>query len=300
MENLSLPDGPFTRYVANRLFTDHEWRELLRTGLVRPMLRGVFVSAALPDTIELRCHAMSLVVSEHAVVCDRTAAWLLGIDVLRFREHEILPPLEVFVLRGRHRVERREVRGGERDLCPEDITELFGVKTTTPLRTALDLACRLPRYHALAALDAFMRQYGLTTSQLWNELKRYRRRRGVVQARELVLKASPLAESPRESWVRLAISDANLPLPVPQYWVKEHGEEVYRLDYAYPKAKVAVEYDGAAYHDETAEQRARDARRREWLSERGWTVIVITNGDITEEGRQKWLVELRTALKLGG
>jgi len=192
------------------------------------------------------------------------------------------------------------VRGGERDLCPEDITELFGVKTTTPLRTALDLACRLPRYHALAALDAFMRQYGLTTSQLWNELKRYRRRRGVVQARELVLKASPLAESPRESWVRLAISDANLPLPVPQYWVKEHGEEVYRLDYAYPKAKVAVEYDGAAYHDETAEQRARDARRREWLSERGWTVIVITNGDITEEGRQKWLVELRTALKLGG
>jgi len=298
MDDLELPPGPFTRYVADRLFSDLEFRALLRQGLVRRVMSGVFVDARLADSIELRCRAAALVISPHAVLCDRTAAWLLGIDVLLFRELEVLPPLEVVVRRGRQRVERPEITGGERDLSPSDVTEIFGVKVTTPLRTALDLACKLPRYPAIAALDAFMRDYGLTTEQLWRELKRYRRRRGVVQARELVLKASPLAESPRESWLRLAILDSNLPAPVPQFWVKEHGLEVYRLDHAYPKSRVAVEYDGELYHDYTDEQRDADEKRRDWLRRRGWTVIVVTKAGFTDEGRQVWLNELRLALRL--
>jgi len=298
MDDVDLPSGPFTRYVANRLFSDAAFRDLLSQGRVRRVLAGVFVDASLDDTIELRCRAAALVISPHAVLCDRTAAWLLGIDVLRFRDHEVVPRLDVIVLRGCHRVERPQIQGGERDLSAADVTEIHGVKVTTPLRTVLDLACHLPRYPALAALDAFMRHYGLTTDQLWNELKRYRRRRGVVQARELVLKASPLAESPRESWTRLAILDSNLPTPVPQYWVKEHGVEVYRLDHAYPKSKIAVEYDGELYHDYTDEQRDRDERRRDWLRSRGWTVIVVTKEGFTDQGRQRWLNELRLALQL--
>jgi very-short-patch-repair endonuclease len=298
MDDLELTREPFTRYVANRLYTDLVFRSLLREGRVRRVLNGVFVDASIEDSIELRCQAAALVISPHAVLCDRTAAWLLGVDVLLFRELEVLPPLEVFVLRGCHRVERVETRGGERDLSHSDITELFGIKVTTPLRTALDLACKLPRYPAIAALDAFMRQYGLTTEQLWRELQRYRRRRGVVQARELALKASPMAESPRESWLRLAILDSNLPAPVPQYWVKEHGVDVYRLDHAYPKSKIAVEYDGELYHDYSDEQRAADQRRRDWLRRRGWTVIVVTKSGFTDEGRQIWLNELRVALRL--
>lgn len=298
MDNPELPDGPFTRYVADRLFTDAQFRSLLSTGLVKPVLNGVYVDASAPDSLDMRCQAASLVMSPQAVLCDRTAAWLLGVDVLLYRELEVLPPLEVYVLRGCHRVERPEIKGGERDLALTDVTEVGGVRVTTPLRTALDLACKLPRYPALSALDAFMRSYGLTTEQLWNELKRYRRRRGVVQARELVLKATPLAESHMESWTRLAIVDANLPLPIPQYWVTEHGQEVWRLDLAYPKSKVAVEYDGELYHDYSDEQRQRDELRREWLRQRGWTVIVVTKKGLTDEGRQVWLRELRSALRL--
>ncbi len=297
MDLPDLPTGPFTRYVADRLFTGNEFRSLLSHGLVRRVLSGVFVDAGLEDTIELRCQAAALVISPHAVLCDRTAAWLLGIDVLRFRELEVLPPIEAFVLRGRQRVQRPEVAGGERDLSPDDVTELFGVRVTTPLRTALDLACRLPRYPAMAAVDAFMRQYSLTTDQLWDELRRYRRRRGVVQARELVCKASPLAESARESWVRLAILDSGLPEPIPQYWVKEHGINRCRLDHAYPKSKIAVEYDGELYHDYTDVQRDADERRRAWLRRHGWTCIVVTKAGFTDEGRQVWLNELRLALR---
>ncbi|HET7690636.1 MAG TPA: DUF559 domain-containing protein [Nocardioidaceae bacterium] len=298
MDDLTLPDGPFTTYVAQRLFSDTQWRSLVRTGLVKPVLTGVWVSASVNDSVELRCRAASLVLTDDAVFCDRTAAWLLGVDVFHYRELEILPPLEVFVLRGSQRVQRPQVVGGERDLSPHDIIELHGVRLTSPLRTALDLACKLPRYQALAALDAFMRRYGLTTQVLWQELKRYRRRRGVVQARELVFKASPMAESPRESWVRLAIADSNLPLPVPQYWVQEHGVDVFRVDFAYPKARVAIEYDGEEHHDLTDEQRERDAARRAWLRDRGWTVIVVTKAGFTDAGRELWLRELRRALRV--
>ncbi|MXI40516.1 hypothetical protein GRW07_24960, partial [Escherichia coli] len=124
--------------------------------------------------------------------------------------HELacIPPLEVFVLRGRKRVQRSEARGGARDLLPEDVVEVEGVLVTTPLRTALDLSCRLRRYEALAALDAFARQHGLTPRELALELaRRYRRRRGVVQARELVALVTSLAESAGESFTRLAIHD---------------------------------------------------------------------------------------------
>lgn len=299
MNDLELPAEPFTRYVADRRFTDQQFRELLSTGRVRRILGGVYVEATLPDTIELRARAAALVISPDAVMCDRTASWLLGIDVLRYRELEVLPPLEVFVLRGSHRVNRREVTGGERDLDPaRDVTTVHGVLCTTPLRTALDLACKLRRYDAIAALDAFMRTYGLTRAEMWRELRRYRRRRGVVQARELVMKATPLAESHRESWTRIAIQDSGLPAPVPQHWVQEHGRDVFRLENAYPKSRIAVEYDGELYHDYTDEQRAYDEHRRTWLRERGWTIIVISRGGFQDGARQAWLNELRLALRL--
>jgi hypothetical protein len=298
MDELTLPEGPFTRYVADRLFTDQEFRSLLAEGKVRRVLNGVFVDASLADTIELRCRAAAMVMTPAAVLCDRTAAWLHGIDTLLFRELELLPPLEVFVLRGHQRVLRPEVMGGERDLAARDIMEIHGIKVTTQLRTALDLACNLPRYRAIAALDAFMREFGLTRAELQRELKRYRRRRGVVQARQLVPRADARAESPRESWTRLMIIDSGLPVPEPQYWVREHGSPIFRLDLAYPNALIAVEYDGELFHDYSDDQREADKRRRDWLERHGWTVIVVTKEGLLDQERQVWLNELRLALRL--
>jgi len=48
-------------------------------------------------------------------------------------------------------------------------------------------------------------------------LPRYGRRRGVAQLRELVPLADPRSESPRESWLRIEIHDAGLPIPNLQY-----------------------------------------------------------------------------------
>jgi hypothetical protein len=299
MLDTNLPRAPFTAsQAAVSGISRQQLRDLVAQGLVKRLVRGVYVRSDTPDTTEMRALAVSLVVARNAVIVDRTAAWLHGVDVYDYRELEILPRIECVVLRDESRIERPECLGGERDLAPYDVMIVHGLRVTTPLRTALDLGCKLRRPDALAALDGFMRLHGLTKVDYERSLPRYRRRRGVVRLREMVALADGRAESPRESRTRLAIHDAGLPSPEPQFWVIHHGIPVYRLDLAYPKNRVAVEYDGEEFHDVTDEQRDADRDRREWLQQNGWTVIVVRKGDFDGPGRTRWLRELRKALRL--
>ncbi len=288
-----LPAHPLTRAQVCALgVTKWQLHQLVCAGLVRRVLTDVYVSADEPDTLELRARAAALVLRAYAVMVDRTAAWLWGVDTLNPWEVASVPPLEVYVLRGRTRVRRTDVLGGERDLWPSDIVEIEGVRVTTPLRTALDLACRLPRYQALATLDAFARAHGLTPRQMSLELaRRYRGRRGVVQARELVQLVDPRAESTGESFTRLAIRDEGLPAPDLQLWLYDGHVPVWRLDLAYARLKICVEYDGVAFHS-SDEQREHDRRRRRWLRDRGWWVIVVTRNSFSGPARDEWLREL--------
>jgi hypothetical protein len=174
--------------------------------------------------------------------------------------------------------------------------EVDGLRVTTPLRTALDLGCNLRRREAFAALNAFARLCGVTADELRAELPAFRRRRGVVQLRELTQLVDPRLESPRESWTLLAIHDAHLPLPEPQVWVDVDGVATYRLDFAYRRRRICIEYDGFDFHERTAEQRRHDQERRAWLLADGWTVIVVRKGDFTGVRLDAWLRELRQAL----
>jgi hypothetical protein len=140
-----------------------------------------------------------------------------------------------------------------------------------------------------------MRLHRITLAQMVRELPRYARRRGVIQLRELVPLADPRAESESESWTRLEIIDHGLPSPEPQYWIVIDGVPTYRLDLAYPKAKIAIEYNGDEFHS-SDEDRAADALRRRWLEDHGWTVIVIDKGSFSEAALAIWIAELRAAL----
>ena len=94
----------------------------------------------------------------------------------------------------------------------------------------------------------------------------------------------------------LAIHDAGLPLPEPQYWIEIDGVPVYRLDFAYQRLRVVIEYDGIDAHERTTEQQEHDEERRAWLRDHGWTVIVVRRGDFTRGALDRWLGELRPAL----
>jgi len=297
MELEALPPTPFTRAQAEACGVSR-WRlaELQRQGSVRQPLRGVYQRADLPDDQVSRAQAACLVIKPFVVVGNRFASWIHGVDAFRFHELEIFPPLEVFALPDATRVRRTGCRGRRRDLCPDDITTIEGVRVTTPLRTLMDLACERPRWEALATFDAFIRDTGITQAMVQEQLPRFRGRRGVRQLRALLPLADGSSESTGESMTRLAIIDAKLPVPELQVWVPdEDGIPVFRLDLAYPRHRVAVEYDGLAYH-QSAAQRAHDERRRQWLREQGWTIIVVTKDMLSAPARHLWLAELRDAL----
>jgi hypothetical protein len=296
---LALPsDTPFTWPMARAAgCTRYRLEQLTSNGEIRKVLHNVYVDASVPDTVESRVRALALVMSEHVVIRDRTAAWLWGVDTFEYRELEILPPLEASALRNRCRPRSAGVVGGVRDLSYRDVVRLDGIAVTTPLRTALDLACHLPRRSGLAALDGFMRVHGLTHDEMKRELVRYFRRRGVVQARTLVPHADPRSESPGESWTRAEIITRGMPVPVLQHWVTVDGVPTYRLDLAYPKSRVAIEFDGREFH-ERADRRERDQARRSWLAAHGWTVIVVTQDDFTAEAIDAWIQRLRDALRM--
>jgi len=66
-------------------------------------------------------------------------------------------------------------------------------------------------------------------------------------------------------------------LPTPQ-----HQLNGYRLDFAWPEHKVAVEVDGHDYH-KTKEQRSYDAKRDRELTKLGWTTLRFTGSDVYKD-----------------
>ena len=117
-----------------------------------------------------------------------------------------------------------------------------------------------------------------------------------MQARRLVPLVDGRIESSGESFTKLAIVDAGLPVPEPQFWVEHRGRRLFRLDLAYPWLKICVEYDGEEFHT-SDEQREHDRRRRRWLRDNGWIVIVVTRESFAGDALLVWLRELRNALE---
>ena len=293
----SLPDRPFTVAELSDLgISRRKLRSAVREGKVRRVLRGVYCPAEIPDSITTRARCAALVMQKHTALCDRSAAWLHGIDCLDHRELELLPALEVVSLPGNGRVRRSGTSGGQRDLRKDELCEVEGVLVTSAVRTAMDLACLHGRNAALATLDAFMRNCDVTLADFQRHLPRYYRRRGVKQLRELIGYASPYAESPGESWTRMTIIDAGLPVPKLQFWVHDGGLPRFRVDLAYPLLKIAIEYDGQEFH-EGDERKKADEERRDWLREHGWVVIVVRKSDFKRDTCERWLAEVRDALR---
>jgi len=283
-------DRPFTTREARDFGLDpNALSKLVQHGLLRRVVRGVYVDAALPDSIAHRARALALAVPEAAVITDETAAWLYGIDLYpagdRFGP---MPRLQFFRLADHTRVRRAGVLSGRRMLEDVDLVSVGGIVATTPLRTACDLGRTLRRARALAAMDALLRLGEFTEAELAAQVERFRGRRGVVQLRDLVPFADGRSESVRESELRSLWIDAGLPKPQLQIPVSvARGREPFRLDLGDSEVKYAAEYDGQEWHS-TPEQVSRDSWRRELIQEQGWTIDVFRDADL-----QNWNATIR-------
>lgn len=272
-------DRPFTGAEATRLGVPSSLRHrLVDRGLLRPLVRGVFVASHVPDSLRLRVQAVQLVMPPHAVVVDRLAAWIHGVDALPRSAIHQMPDLDVFSVTG-SRVRRPGVASGIRDLERRDVEVIDGLPLTTRLRTACDLGRVLWRFDALGALDGFIR-LGLDQGELLAEVERFRGFRGVRQLRELAPLGDGGAESQPESALRLHWHDADLPRPQTQIWVHDDdGTPRFRIDVGREDVRYGAEYFGEEWHGE--EQTQHDQDRLMWLMDRrSWVMDVFTKVDV--------------------
>jgi hypothetical protein len=298
-ENGLLPvDRPFT--ADQVLATRDELAQLARAGYLRRVLRGVYVASQVRDTLGVRARALALVVPPAAVVTDRTAAWLRGIDVLLPGEHEAVPPLRVFHRSRGGRLRRPEVSSGQRMMPDRDVEVIDGVLVTTALRTACDLGMNRNRDRAFGSLEAMVRA-GVDKDVLLSETPRFRGYRWVRQFRALAPLVDPRAESIAESITRLRWYDTTTLHPEPQCPVPGPTGQTWWLDMGVEALRFAVEYDGEEFHGERA--KSHDDARRGWIEENTpWMVRVVRRDNIFGRTQDfhvllpRWLAEARRTL----
>jgi len=165
---------------------------------------------------------------------------------------------------------------------PDEVTRVAGLPVTTLARTAFDLARQLPTGKAVARLDALMRATQFSIEDVLLLAKRYSGARGLRRLRAALPLVDPGAASPKETWLRLLLVDAGLPVPTTQIPVQPNWRLVAVVDMGWEKYQVAVEYDGD-HHRANRRQYARDQDRLRKLEELGWIVIRVIAEDEPEE-----------------
>jgi len=232
----------------------------LRGPRFRRLFSGVYVGAHVDVDYATRCRAGALTVSGRGVLGGWSAAELLGASCAP-RD----APVEL-VVSGSSAPTRAGLVVRADHLAEDEITHVRGVAVTTALRTAFDLGRRLPVTEAICAVDAITRRCAVSADAIAVVAERYHGVRGTAQLPEVLRRSSPLADSPMETRIRIAIEDAGLPLPVLQ-----HRVGPYLLDLAYPELLLALEYDGQ--HHLTPERALHDLRRQAYLTAAGWEVL---------------------------
>lgn len=257
-------------------------RAALAAGTITRVSRGVITVTDVQGVSAQEVHLDAITAMAHThddlVFSHDTAAFLLGI------------PLPVGIPRdihGYHAAPRRHPglfrhRG---TLAADDIVTVHGLMTTSPWRTACDLARRSSLPVGLMALDHVMRHRVLNlagrpdlpadevvelsdpvasaAAELREHVRRSVRRHGVNRLRLAAAAASPLAESPAESFARGHFLSAGIPIRGLQWRVVDSEGTPRRLDFLFDDG-LAGECDGLMkYEGPEGTQALRKEKRRD-------------------------------------
>lgn len=283
-----LPNRPFRGSDAVRC-GQVTW-QILNGPRYRHVAYDTYIPVTLEDSPRTTIMVAATWAGPTAVVSGWSACVWWGLDVAPHPE----PPTEITVS-GRRMRPRPGTVVHHACLPDADVVEEDGLRVTTMLRTAYDLA-RLARFEeAVVAADALGAADGFDGPDLLRFARERGRARGCRGVARVADAMDRLSESPRETRVRLRLVAAGLPRPVSQCVVRDHrGRFVARVDLGWPEYRVAIEYDG---RDHTADdRRGRDIDRIEAVRRLGWTVIVMTK---TQFARPGW-IERRVREELCG
>lgn len=222
----------------------------------------------------------------------RTAARIWGIPLpMPWRRGELLdiavdtgtsPPRTVGV-HGRRLHPRRRA-----------VIEVDGMPVLDPIATVFVCAAELTPLHTVIAVEALISaapnypglradRPAISIGDIANRLATWGRFRGSPAVRAALDMVRVGSESPKETETRMLLRRVGLPEPELQHVVRVDGRFVARVDLAYPRWRIAIEYEGDG-HRTDREQWRRDIRRQRDLEDHGWIVIRVTQLDLAHGG----------------
>lgn len=179
------------------------------------------------------------------------------------------------------------------DLPVSDLGEVEGLQGTSPLRTVLDCARRLPLARAVAIADSALRA-GLDAAELRSSAVSASGT-GAAKVRRVAALVDPEAGSVLESVLRVLLSLAGLPPSHTQFPVRDaRGQLVALVDFAYELQRLLVEGDGFEFHRGRTDYR-NDRRKANAFLIGGWMLLRFSWEDVM--GSPDYVVEtVRAAL----
>ncbi|MGM1060317.1 endonuclease domain-containing protein [Saccharothrix sp. Mg75] len=277
---IELPDGLHGAHRRTELHAHLGHKQLKRViaeGRLVSYCRTVVIQRERMADLRTRAAAALLMAGPDAVLSNHTAAWLHGCTAAS--THRVHLTIDY----GRKLRLRSGLDVHHQSFHPDDVVEVDGLRCLTLAHAVTELLCRAPRGTALACADQALAQVTADEragfkADLAERITTRADHRGRRQGMSLLDLATGLPESPPESALLLLIADAGFPLPEPQHSVRDlEGREVWRLDFAWPHARLGLEYDGHAAH---ADRRERDAARDDDLRRRGWRVLRADASDL--------------------
>ncbi|MDQ3783377.1 MAG: DUF559 domain-containing protein [Actinomycetota bacterium] len=279
--------GVFSRRQASeRGVSDGVIGHALQAGRVERVYRGTYRMTTSPTSWEQSLVAACLSPGEGTFASHRAAARLWALEGVDETPLEITTMHDVRHMPGIivHRV----------TAWPPCDMERRAIPLTKPERTLLDLAGVIPVERLEVALDDALRRRLTTVRRLQWRLSAIGTK-GKVQSNVLrmLLAERPVGaaipESVLETRLLRLIATARLPLPEKQYAILSCDRFVARVDFAYPRHKVAIEADGYRYHS-GRQVWARDLARRNALQSLGWVVLHFTHHQVVS--RREEVVDL--------
>lgn len=261
-------------------------RDVLRGPAWRHVGWGRYRWAAQTPDEDVALAILLTSLPEGAALAGPVAARRWGLDLSPpSRPEVIVPPGAGISGRVQARVRRVQLK-------PGDVVLRDGLPVTGPLRTCLDLACRLSLVEAVVAIDQALHAGLVREDDLSSYVASHHRIPGLTQARRVLERAEPKAESPMESRLRMLLVREGLPRPaaqVPVYGAR--GAFLGRLDLFYAEAQLGLEYDGENHRDRLTA----DNQRQNRLLEAGIHLLRYTGPDLATRP-EAVVAEVRAAL----
>lgn len=238
------------------------WK-VLQGSRFRRVTQGVYVTATSADSPRLRVRGVMLALPTDTIATGVTGLQMLGI--------EVGPELPMtFASTHLRQIRRRDVR-------------VMRFKELPPHRDGIARAehCWLVAASTLNLLDLvtagdwLLRRRRSTLVRLHSAVQTYPGR-GVVHARRAVMLVRERVDSPRETWLRLCLVLAGLPMPECNLVIGDDQGPMGRVDLVYLAYKLIIEYEGDQHRTDRNQWNA-DIDRHEDFARDNWTLIRVTS-----------------------